>query len=233
MGRAQLLHALQEVDLSLDAARRRVREINGLLTESAELRAARQNVETIRAQLAKLGTRRKDLELESQTLDEKIKNVEDRMYSGEVKNPKELSDLQLDAASLRRRMGALDEQQLELLIEIERIETDGKQADHTLAQVRAEWESSQSDLLAEHRQLSAQIELLGTQRDERRSAVRAEDLEIYDQLRPIKKGHVVTVLTEGTCGVCGNTPSTSTARMVQRNESIVTCSTCGRVLMPE
>jgi predicted nucleic acid-binding Zn-ribbon protein len=233
MGRAQLLHALQEVDLARDAARRRVREINSLLTESAELRAARQEAETLRAQLVKLGAQRKDLELESQTLDEKIKSVEDRLYSGEVRNPKELNDLQLDAASLRRRKAGLDEQQLELLMEIEQVEGEGRRAEQSLAHVRAEWEGSQSDMLAEHRQLSSQIELLDAQREERRAAARAEDLELYDQLRPAKKGHVVAFLSEGTCGVCGNTPSINTVRLVQRNQSIVTCSTCGRILMTE
>ncbi|HJW84607.1 MAG TPA: hypothetical protein VJ754_09920, partial [Anaerolineae bacterium] len=90
MRRVQRLLALQETDLELDASRRQVREIDALLTDSDALRAARRSNQHIQQRLAQLRPRLKDLGLESSALDAKIKNAEDRLYSGAIKNPKEL-----------------------------------------------------------------------------------------------------------------------------------------------
>lgn len=231
MGRVQILFELQEVDQELDRARNRVREIDELLSESYELRSARQSDHDTRQHLTQLVTQHKDLELESESLDNKIKSVEKRTYSGTVTNPKELNDLQMEITSLRRRQSDMDGKLLELMIEVEQAEADKSGAHNNLERIQTRWDRSQVRLAAERQELTDQIEKQAVGRETRRAAVPQEDLESYDHLRSIKQGDAIAALNGSTCGACGYTPSVNTINQIRRHDALVTCSTCGRIQM--
>lgn len=231
MRRVQRLFELQKVDLALDAARKRAKDIDARLTESDALRAARAADRDLQDRLGGLRTRAKDLELQSTALDGKIKSVDDRLYSGAVKNPKELNDLQLDAASLRRQKSSLDDKLLELILEIEQVEQDYAAAHAALARTQDEWQSEQADLIDERARLTDQIAAADAERRTKRADIAPADLALYDQLRAKKRGQVVAPLDEGMCSTCGVQPSASKLTHLRRDDELLACGNCERILI--
>jgi hypothetical protein len=231
MRRAARLLELQTIDLALDTARKRVRAIDGLLVESDALRAARQAAERSRSRLAQLHTRSKDLELQSTALDEKIKSVEDRLYSGAIKNPKELADLQKDAAALRRHKTELDDTLLGVLDEMEQAERERGERQVELAQVEAAWQRDQAALSGERAQLSERIAASDAERSALRADTPLDDLAVYDRLRAQKHGQAVARLEDGVCGACGVQPSANKMAHLQRDDALIACGNCERILV--
>jgi len=231
MRRAERLLELQTIDLALDTARKRVRAIDALLAESDALRAARQAAERSHSRLAQLHTQSKDLELQSATLDEKIKTVEDRLYGGAVKNPKELADLQKDVAALRRHKTGLDDTLLGVFDEMERAEREHGARQAELAQVEAAWQSDQAALISERAQLSARITASDAERGALRADVASDNLAVYDRLRAQRHGQAVARLEDGVCGACGVQPSANKMAHLQRDDALLACGNCERILV--
>jgi len=231
MRRAERLYLLQQTDLALDGARKRVRDIEAQLVESEALREARRSDQNLRIQIEQLRIRNKDLDLQSSALDEKIKSVEERLYSGTVRNPKELSDLQRDAASLRRHKSEMDDAQLSLMLQIEQIEQAHRLARADLARVEGSWQANQSTLQAERGQLLEQITAFEAERGGRRADTPPADLSMYDQLRTRRHGTAIATLDDGVCSACGVQPPASKLTHLQRDDDLLTCGNCERILL--
>ena len=231
MRRAERLLELQKVDLALEAARKRLREIDGLLTESDTLRVARQADQRLHDRLAQLRARSKDLDLQSTTLDDKIKSVDDRLYSGVVKNPKELSDLQKDAAALRRQKSGLDDTLLEVIYDIEQTEREYRAAHAELERAEAGWRGEQAALIDERAALNEQVAAREAERQAQRANIDSADLAIYDQLRANRRGQAVAVMEDNVCSACGVEPSANKRAHLMRDDALIACGNCERILL--
>ena len=140
------LYRLQCLDSEGDAKQHRMDEIEAALGESEAMQQARQAVKKAETLIKKWTLRQRDLELKVEGLSDKITRSEQRLYSGTVKNPKELEDLQAEAAALRRQRRKLEDDLLEAMIEREEAETTHAQAQDRLSEIRAEWSARQADL---------------------------------------------------------------------------------------
>jgi len=85
-----------------------------------------------------------DVELEAQTLDAKIAAVDERLYSGLVKSPKELADLQNRSGLAQAPRTALDDTLLEAMLTLEDAEQATHNAQADLAKLQAEWQATQA-----------------------------------------------------------------------------------------
>ena len=116
MSRSRVLYQLQQTDIELETIARRLAEIDASIGESAALRQARQEVVAAEAELHSRHARATDLDLEVRSLGERIQADEQKLYSGRVTSPKELSSLQDDVASLKRWRNKKEEEQLEAML---------------------------------------------------------------------------------------------------------------------
>ena len=233
MRRAERLYELQKIDLALDASRKRARAVEALLSGSDTLRAVRQAAEHTHGRLARLRARLKDFELQSATLDSRIASLDERLYSGTVKNPKELSDLQRDIASLRRHKLELDETLLGVMAEVEEVEREQADVDAELERVETIWRNEQATLVVEKAHLIEQIEALEAERSAQRASVSPSDVALYDRMRAQKHGQAVAPLNEGACSACGVQPSASKLAQLRREDELPTCGNCERILVDQ
>lgn len=225
----QQLYDLQQVDLERDRLRQRLKEIVSQLGETEELRQARATVERLHSQLGQQRARRRDLELETQTLEAKIASVEERLYGGRVTNPKELTDLQRDAAALRKQRSALDEKSLQVMMTIEENEAALTKAQARLDALQADWTTLQGKLLQERARLEAQLAEQDKQRAEHSRAIPAELVARYGTLRRTKNGMAVAVVQDNCCSVCGVELADNTLAQLALDELVV-CTNCERIL---
>jgi len=231
MSRAELLLELQDVDSALDRLDRRLSEIKADLRETDELTSARLAWRASEESVAQKRAHRKDLELADASLEARIKDADRRLYSGVVKNPKELLDLQNDIASLKRQKDTLDDQLFAVMMALEEAEIALKTRTDTFARVDAEWRASQGELAAELTQLEQERVEKTAQQTETRAKLSASDLAQYDQLRRRKGGTAVVELEGSVCGVCGVRVAAHVLQQLGQSDHLARCSNCERILV--
>jgi predicted nucleic acid-binding Zn-ribbon protein len=228
----QLLQ-LQTLDLERDAKHRRLKLVIASLNEPEVVRNAAAALTSAQAEVTRARTQHRDLELEIQALEAKIASVEERLYSGQVKNPKELTDLQNDSASLRRHHITLDDQLLEAMIRLEDAERAENETRDQQAKLQAEWQVNQSTLTEERARLEAEIAALTEQRHEKMAGISPEHLATYQQLRQAHTGLAVARIEDGTCNTCGVEISDRLLAKAGLSDDLSFCGNCDRILLIE
>ncbi len=164
--RVRLLYRLQQVDSEFARTEERLRTLD----PGGALRSRQQEAEAALAaaqeELAARQSRARDLELELQSTDGKRKKMEEEMYSGRVRNPKELAAMQEDVAALGRRARHLEDEILALLEETEAEQANVQALVAEGRAARAEWERHVAAYERERESLEAAREELGRQRVE-------------------------------------------------------------------
>ena len=224
------LYRLQCLDLDGDTKQRRVTEVEAALGESEALKQARRDVDTAQAQARRWSLRQRDLELETQGVSDKITRSEQRLYSGAVKNPKELADLQSEVAALRRRRQKLEDDLLTAMIELEEAESTHEEARQHLDQTQAGWSVEQADLLAEREALQQALAEIEEARAKLLPKIDADALTLYQNLRRRKGGLAVVQVRDGACGGCGIGVSPSLEWQLRRDGRSI-CGNCGRIIV--
>ena len=228
-----ILYQLQEIDTGVVQRQKRLSEIEAELGNDVRVKLAQSKVESSEKVLKPLQTKQRDIELQIDSTKQKHTTTEQRLYSGNVKNPKELQDMQNELASLKRRTAELEDQLLEAMMEVEEAQETVSDAQSSLEQVLSEAEADHADLLAEKRDLEGQIEDFQGRRPGVVESLSGALLKRYEQLRPSKGNRPLALLKDGTnCGVCGVQLNNSVAREVrQQSDDLQPCPNCGRLLV--
>ncbi|HDD24999.1 MAG TPA: hypothetical protein ENF52_06155 [Chloroflexi bacterium] len=230
--RGEDLYQLQQLDSEKDAVERRLTEVETALGESQALVQAREAVAEGQRRYQKHTLRQRDLELQVQSVTAKIRASEQRLYGGNVKNPKELTDLQAEIASLRRRQEKLEDTLLEVMIAREETEGMLEQAQKHLQQVEAAWQTAQADLMTERHALQEKRAELEQAIAALLPRISTDDVETYRDLRR-RKGGLAVVEAQGkedSCGACGMAISPG-LKWQLREEGVGYCTNCERILV--
>jgi predicted nucleic acid-binding Zn-ribbon protein len=230
MGVVKQLYQLQLVDSEQDQKSQRLAEVEDGLGESGDLVRAREAVAETKDELGDLRKRMRLLEADIAAVNAKLKTNQDRLYGGRVRNPKELSNLQGEAAALHRRVSELEDAELELMIAVEEDEAELAERQARERQIEATWREEQAALCSEKEQLESGLAELAGQRARLRGRIAAADLALYDDLRDRLGGVAVALLKRETCQVCGVNVPTGVALAVERGEGQHYCPTCGRLM---
>ena len=224
------LYQLQLVDSEHQDKSRQLAMVNDGLGESDEVIRAQKAIDETETGLGQLRAQMRDLEIEIAGVNAKLKQNQDRLYSGRVRNPKELSGLHEEAGALRRRRSELEDGQLDLMISIEEAEAELAERQARFNQIEAVWRDEQARLQADKDDLELRLLELEEQRDAMRPNIGAADLDRYDGMRPRLGGTAVARLKKGICAACGVDVPTSMARAVERGDGMHDCPICGRIL---
>lgn len=227
---AEALYHLQQIDLQIIRHTKRLGEISLALQNNDAVLEAQRQTDAAQEKLKPIRKKARDLELEIQSNTQKSSSTEDRLYSGSVKNPKELQDMQQEIEALKRRSTELEDQLLEQMVAIEAAEAELKEAQANLETVTLEWEHQHRDLLTEQDALKTQIAQLHTAREAALKLVAAENLQLYDSMRAKKANQPISSLRGNNCAVCGIEQTITVAQDVRRGEKLITCVNCGRIL---
>ena len=230
MSQAEALYNLQQIDLDILQRRRRLNEIAEILGDNEAIKQAQAQVEAAKQALSPLRARLRDLELESQTTSDKAKSAEDRLYSGTVKNPKEMQDLQNEIDSLKKRGDALETDSLEAMMALE--EAEGNLAEHeaSLVAITEEMAGEHADLIAEQKQLNEDVERLKADRLKALEPVDEESFKLYKSMRKRKANKPIARLEGKSCSVCGIEQNVAIVQEVRKREGLVECINCRRIL---
>jgi predicted nucleic acid-binding Zn-ribbon protein len=231
MSRAHSLYRLQEIDLALDENHVRLEEIQRILTDSEELQQAIENLTQAETTLKEIQAVLKSAEHAVESQRSKIEETEATLYSGLIKNPKELQDLQMEVESLQRYLSTLEDRLLDVMVEFEQAEMDRDTAQHILTNIETAREAEHQDLHKEQQHLTEENERLQINREAALLGVSEEDLKLYQQIREKQGGIAVAILEkDGTCSVCGLSPSASHQQRIRSGTHLEQCNQCRRIL---
>lgn len=228
------LLALQATDTSRDrlSARREV------LASGQELAAARKIADSAEAVGGELRLRIDEMnrdasrfEHEIETIGQKQAAEEKRMYDGSVVNVKEMEALQHEIESLKKRRADREDELLALMEQREELEAQAAQAEAAGAIERAkvgEVSDSGTDELAS---IEAQIASLDEERTKILPDIPADLLELYEELRPQKKGVAAAALTDGVCQGCHEQLSSVVLDKLKKTADVPRCEYCRRILV--
>ncbi len=230
MSRASSLHRLQRQDQELDSLRSRLAAIEAELAAAGGLQGSRVNLEIANRELEAARAGHAYAENEVAVLRAKIDVTDATMYGGSVRNPKELTDLQQESASLRRHLGTLEDRLLEAMVSLESAENAHESARAALGGAESGWQQTREELVASRATLSQQVERLEGEREATMASVPPADLRLYDSLRQSYGGTAVAEVREATCTACGLTLAASIEQTVRNNPELVRCRQCNRIL---
>jgi predicted nucleic acid-binding Zn-ribbon protein len=230
MSQALALYHLQQIELAIARGEKRLGEIAGALTDDAEVGAARTVAGAAARAVSPLRAKVRDLELEIQTTTQKAAATEQQLYSGSVKNPKAMQEMQQEIEALKARGAQLDERLLEAMMALEEAESAQTEAEAALTATTQGWQAQHGDLLAEQTDLEAKLAALNVERDDALKAVTPASLKGYNTLKPRRGGQPVALLNGLSCTMCGVEQTTAVVQDVRRGDKLIQCSNCGRIL---
>lgn len=228
------LFKLQQIDLTLRKNKSRLDEIQQLLANDASVKRAQKLLEQAENILKPLQVNLRDLELQVQSTKQKREASENRLYSGNVSNPKELQEIEQNIASLKRWQSELEDKQLELMLEVEDANASFEQAQENLDVVSTKAAANNQELLAEKQSLEADTKMLRENRVEVVSELDDVDVALYEKMKPQMAFRPISVLSlEGHCTICGVQQINTHAQAIRRSDELMRCANCNRILIAE
>ena len=234
-------HALLELQRH-DSAVDRLEARRGSLPEDArlaELADALSAVDQLTAErqggLATVQRDQTRLEDEIDMVTAKAGNEEARAASGKVTSPKELTAIQEEVASLKRRQASLEDELLELMEQRETLERElGELATRRqgFTAEQAEVTKARDAALVEiDRELEAEL----AARDKVAPEVGEELRALYDQIRARQGGIGAAALVGNTCQGCRVSISPVELAAIRKlpPEEVKRCENCRRILVVE
>ncbi|MBI3733649.1 MAG: hypothetical protein HY259_09365 [Chloroflexi bacterium] len=224
-----ILSQLQQVDSELDRAQQRLAEIERLRADRYELDRAQADVaEAGRA--AAEGRLLRQRELELKALEGRIAELDEKLYSGRIRNAKELEGYEREARMFKQNKGKLEEDVLALMEAADQADDRLAAAQQRLAAVQAVREQAEQVW----RQDGAEAQQAADDLQLRQSALRerldGEAIALYDRLRRTRGGLAVVAARGGRCGACGIGVSSAALQNAAVETAIAQCDNCGRML---
>lgn len=227
------LYRLQRVDQEWDEKAKLYQSVAQQLNDASELNARREAQQQRLRTLAETQSRLQDGELELESLQQKAAQIEDDLYSGRIRSPRELESLRQDGEYHRRRISELEDRVLELMGEVETLEAAAQQGQEALDAFEARWAETHRALIEQYKELRARLQALQAAREQLRGQLGRSELALYDELRRSKGGQALAPAREGICQVCRVMVPSFKAQVLQRGDTVVTCEGCGRILYAE
>ena len=231
MSLAGRLYKLQQLDLELQKKQQELSEVENQLGDNKALVSAESRLASQKEQLEDARKKQKSSEWELEDLQEKIRQIDSKLYSGKTKDPKELVNLGKEVKGLKSQTTIKEDTLLGLMSLTEETEARVKTTAGELERLKKEWEQRQETLRP--RKSEIEIALADLQEERERSAeqIDSEAFNIYERIR-ITTGQAVVKVERGRCLGCHITVPTSQWQKAKAGD-LIQCNNCSRILYLE
>jgi hypothetical protein len=231
MNIARALHQLQETELAAEAVRDKMAAIEAEAAADV-LAPERAAIERRQVELRALKHELKETTAQADDFSARIKLHEEKLYSGRIASPKELSTLQKDIELLKGHRSPFEDKALELMEAIDNLEKGIDRAEAALQRHAEALEVHRKKLAAELKTLGVELAEVETHRAAIAAGIPAADEAAYRLLRKQKGGRAVARLEQGACRGCGIAVTAAWLQRARAGEA-VRCPSCGRILYLE
>jgi uncharacterized protein len=234
MDPARPLLDIQELDTTIDrlTARRRALESGeDAAAALAEANEAERMMGELRLRLDELSRDQMRFEHEIDSMSQKAAAEERRLYDGSVANARELDSITHEVDNLKKRRSDREDELLALMEVREELEGQERAAAQRSGSLRARVEEVESAAADEIERLETDLKEHEEARAALTETVDPEYLELYEELRPQKKGVAAVALIDGVCQGCHEQLSSVYVDRLKRVEGPKRCEHCRRILV--
>jgi predicted nucleic acid-binding Zn-ribbon protein len=224
------LYILQEMDIEIQAKQAALDDVEARLGESEELEETRREVEETRHRLRETQKKQREAEWVVEEIRAKLQPLEEKLYGGTVKNPKELVGFKQDVDSLKARQRELEDRDLEAMSAVEEVEKALAEAERRLLDMETGWQAEQESLRRQRGVLRQEIQELEQRRSGQEATIEAETIRQYESLRALHQGRAVAKVERGICQGCRITLPMHVLQRARRGNHLVQCTSCERIL---
>ena len=224
---------MHEIDSMYDKIRRRLLYLRRQIGGSAELNELREQVDSVDTELNSARSDQQDMELESRSLTDRIRESEKNLMSGESSNPRELEALQTSIDTMKSLRTELEDKSVERLVMADTLQGKLQEKQESLAELEQKWAERKVALEAETDQRKKEYVYLKMAREKVSELLSSDNLELYEHLRRRKNGVAVARLEEENCGACHTQVAIGILNNVRYSDDLLNCPSCGRILLTE
>lgn len=156
-----------------------------------------------------------------------------RLDSGQVTNPKDLQSIQNEIVALDRRIGSLEDAELEVMEELEAAQSELALATDALASLDARIADEVSALEEATREIDASAEALLAERGGATDRVAEPLLTLYEKVRKTHGGVGAAALRHKRCEGCRLEINGADLREIagKPSDEVLRCPECDRILV--
>lgn len=227
---AATLYQLQQVDLELERISNEQQAVATSLQGDATLQKLRAENKRAEQQLQVALQAQRDAEWALEDVSQRLKAQEQRLYSGIVKNPKELNALQQEIQHLRMQYELQEEKTLEAMDATESSQEMVQTKSAELLRTEEAWTGQSAALLARRDQLQSRQQEVQAKREQLTARLDASLVDHYDKIRRTRQGRAVSKVEQSSCQWCRVILTPSQLQHVRTSTQLQMCSNCGRIL---
>jgi predicted nucleic acid-binding Zn-ribbon protein len=223
------LIALQRLDSTAqDAQRRLAEEPERGRALDARVETARLKVNAAREQLADNQSARRGIEKDVAVHQGRLSKFREQLMA--VKTNVEYQAMQKEIEFAQKEIKALEDRVLERMLEADDLTAALKHAELELASEEKLVEAERRAMAAELAELKQSLERVRGARAELVAAVDPKLLTLFELVSKRRNGIAVAEAREGICTICHVRLRPQVFNTVRRNEEIVQCDSCSRIL---
>lgn len=209
--------------LSTDKGVKLKQEKNAILQKDDVLQRQEADLKNYSRQL-------KQKEREYEAMSRKKKTAEDHLYSGEVTNPKELTNMQEQVHQMQQEMDCCAEEAVLISDQLEQIQKQLQESLETLNKEKKVYRKKVEDYLRQKQELEDKLMAVEQGIELLQKTIAPEIMELYN-LNTKRLGYAVLSMVEhNTCSACHLGIPALLLKEVKLGQSMVKCENCGRIL---
>jgi len=171
---------------------------------------------------------RKELDGDIKVIQEKITKHKDQLY--QVKTNEQFRAMTKEIEGEEAKVRAIEDTILEKMLEAEEIQKHVQEAAARLESEKALVAAEVARLEAEQRSDDDERRGLQARRNELQDSLSESTRNLYDRIRPARRGMAVAEVRGGLCTACNVLVRPQIYNEVRTNEVLLTCENCGRII---
>jgi predicted nucleic acid-binding Zn-ribbon protein len=225
------LYKLQQLDLELQRKQQELSEVEHQLSDNKALVVAESKLASHKEQLEDARRKQKSSEWELEDLQEKVRQIDSKLYSGTTKDPKELVNLEKEVRGLKSQIRPKEDVLLGLMSQVEEIEANVKTTIEEIERLKREWKQRQATFGQRKTEIEALLARLKGDRSGLAQQIDSEALNTYERIR-LARGQAVVKVERGKCQGCHIAVPTSQWQKAKAGD-LIQCNSCSRILYLE
>jgi uncharacterized protein len=220
---------LQRLESFAEDARRRIAEHpHAVEALEARLEAARRAVAVARQHVADCQSRRRTLEADTATVQARLAKFKDQLM--EVKTNREYQAMQHEIEVAQTDVRVREDHILEIMLEADELAAAVKRAEADLALAERDGAAERAALDGNVEQLKTELDQAAADRQTLVAEIGPPALAIFEQVARGRKGIGIAEARGGLCTICHVRLRPQVFNDVRRNDSIIQCDSCHRIL---
>ena len=220
---------LQQIDDFVASARRALAE------HPEKIKALDERLEGARNRLARARARTADTQAARRTLDKDLAAVQSRLSRFkdqlmEVKTNREYQAMQKEIETAQHEVRQIEDRILERMLEADEVAAEVREAEASLAAEQTAIDAERKVMEDDAAGLARDLELGGPRRDAIVGDLPSALLALFDQVARARRGVALAEARDGHCTICHVRLRPQKYNEIRRNESIVQCDSCQRIL---